>query len=79
MEKEAICLVAVILWIFVILITAVIVFGEDEWPRWRQRPFEWIVDDRFSKISAQILRGYRHRQWLHERSPKARSPPLKTY
>lgn len=79
MERDIIYLAAVVLWIFVILITVVIVFGEDEWPRWRRKPFEWIVDDRLAinRVSAQILRRYRH--GTRKLLLRARSPPLEAY
>lgn len=80
MERYAICLFVVIMWAIVVLITAVVVFGEDERPREPKAPLKWIAYDRVSMVSAQILRRYRRRgRHKHGFILRDRSPPLIMY
>ncbi len=80
MEKNAIYLLMVMMWAIVVLITAVVVFGEDERPREPKAPLKWIAYDRVSMVSAQILRRYRRRgRHKHGFILRDRSPPLIMY
>lgn len=77
MGECAIYFYLLMIWVVVILITAVAVFGEDERSRESKASFEWIAYDRL--LVSTHLRRYRHGNCGLSSILRARSPPLMTY
>ena len=78
MDSSTIYWIVITVWVMMAFITLVAIFGEDEWPEWPKKPFEWIVDDRLmlSLVSARFSRRYRELKELRIRSPRVRGPPV---
>ena len=73
METDAICLLLVVVWSLVVLITAVDLFGEDEEPREPKASPRRIAYDR---LILETSAYYLYRCNPFDQSPRIRSPPV---